>query len=293
MQVATWILKMRSLFENGHRQPTQATNDSNGMNIDDLHQKMCSILQGIDLMDRLSTTINSVTNLHAQVNVPMTKQSIAAICKSAEFLKMLKMIFEKYTAGIHITAHYLAQFQIHEALTIVAGVKVSCTVHNIQQRKTSILNQIFQKKFLSESASSTASYDEQVVDILSAMELAEAALFGCPSIRRMLMARLALSMTDPIRLFPNEQLNRICRLFASIEYLIQLKQTIDTLSSSSFIYWHHEALFPSYLRNAFDPNSSNGYDKILVTPDTHSTPTRAINSPLFAVFFPHRNRFPL
>lgn len=96
------------------------------------------------------------------------------------------------------------------------------------------------------------------------MELAEAALFGCPSIRRMLMARLALSMADPIRLFPNEQLNRICRLFASIEYLIQLKQTIDTLSSSSFIYWHHEALFPSYLRSAFDPNTSNGYDKILV-----------------------------
>lgn len=119
---------MRSQFENGHHQSMQASNDLNGMNIEELHQKLCSILQGIDLMDRLSTTINSVTNLHAQVNVPMTKLSIAAICKSIEFLKMLKMIFEKYLAGIHITAHYIAQFQIHEALTIVAGVKVSSIV---------------------------------------------------------------------------------------------------------------------------------------------------------------------
>lgn len=122
----------------------------------------------------------------------------------------------------------------------------------------------FQRKFLSDSASSTATYDEHVVDILSAMELAEAALFGCPSIRRMLMARLALSMTDPMRQFPNDQLNRICRLFNSIEYLIQLKRTIDALTSSSFIYWHHEALFPTYLRSAFEPNTSNGYEQILV-----------------------------
>lgn len=86
---------------------------------------MCSILQGIELMERLSTTINSVTNLHAQLNVPMTKQSIAATCKSIEFLKMLKIIFEKYSTGIHFTAQFLAQHQIHQALTIVAGVKVS------------------------------------------------------------------------------------------------------------------------------------------------------------------------
>lgn len=117
---------MRSQFENGHRQAaTKSTNDSNGIKIDDLHQKMCSILQGIDLMERLGTNINSVTNLHAQVNVPMTKPGIAAICKSIEFLKMLKIIFEKYSAGIHITAQCLAQYQIHQALTIITGVKVS------------------------------------------------------------------------------------------------------------------------------------------------------------------------
>lgn len=123
--MATWILKVRSQFENGHRQSAQVSNDLNGINIDDLHQKMCSILQGIDLMERLSTTINSVTNLHAQVNVPMTKQSIAATCKSIEFLKMVKIIFEKYSAGFHMTAQFLSQHQIHQALTIVAGVKVS------------------------------------------------------------------------------------------------------------------------------------------------------------------------
>lgn len=102
-----------------------SSNDLNGIKIDDLHQKMCSILQGIELMERLGTTINSVTNLHAQVNCPMTKQSIAAICKLIEFLKMLKMIFDKYLAGIHVTVQCLAQHQIHQALTIIAGVKVS------------------------------------------------------------------------------------------------------------------------------------------------------------------------
>lgn len=121
---------------------------------------------------------------------------------------------------------------------------------------------------MGDNASSTTVYNEQIIDILSAMELSETALAGSPSIKRMLVARLALSMADPIRQFQTEQLNKICRLFVAIEHSIQIKETIETLATSSFMYWHYEAIFPIYLRNALEQNSGNDCERVLVYTNT-------------------------
>lgn len=107
-------------------------------------------------------------------------------------------------------------------------------------------------------------YNERTVDILSALELSQLSLIGSPNIRRILLARLALTMADPKQLFQADQLNKICRLFVSIERLIDLSDTLQTLSSQSYLYWHHDVIIPIYLRDVIQVNETDDCENIQV-----------------------------
>lgn len=107
-------------------------------------------------------------------------------------------------------------------------------------------------------------YDERTVDILSALELSQSALVGSPNIKRILLARLALTMADPKQIFQNEHLNKICLLFVSIEHLIQLSDMLRSLSFESYMYWHHDTILPIYSRYVIDINESEDCEKIHV-----------------------------
>lgn len=102
------------------------------------------------------------------------------------------------------------------------------------------------------------------MDILSAIDLALSALAGSPNMRRVLVARLALTLADPKQVFQTDQLSKICRLFVSIEQLIQIKDTIQVLSSATYMYWHHNAILPIYLRQIIDGNEAADCEKIQV-----------------------------
>lgn len=90
------------------------------------------------------------------------------------------------------------------------------------------------------------------------------ALNGSPNIKRLLVARFALTLADPKQLFQSDQLNKICRLFNSIEHLIQLNDIVRNLSSVSFMYWHHEAVLSIYLRHVIDGTEASDIEKIQV-----------------------------
>lgn len=99
---------------------------------------------------------------------------------------------------------------------------------------------------------------------MSALDLAQVALLGSPNIKRILVARLALILADPKQVFQLEQLNKICQLFVSIEHLIQFNDILRGLSSASYMYWHHSAILPIYLRYVLDANDGADCEKIQV-----------------------------
>lgn len=119
-----------------------------------------------------------------------------------------------------------------------------------------------QKQF--QSASSSLVYDERRVDILSALELAQLALVGSPNIKRILVARLALTMADPKQVFQSDQLNKICRLFVSIERLIRFSDILQAFSSESYMYWYRDAILPIYAKHVVDVNEAADCEKIQV-----------------------------
>lgn len=99
---------------------------------------------------------------------------------------------------------------------------------------------------------------------MSALDLAQVALLGSPNIKRILVARLALILADPKQIFQLDQLNKICQLFVSIEHLIQFNDILRGLSSASYMYWHHSAILPIYLRYVLDTNDGADCEKIHV-----------------------------
>lgn len=208
--------------------------------------------QGIQLMEKLSSTINSVTNLHVQLKCPMTKQSVVSICKLIEFLKIIKLTFTEHASPIAHTAQSLAQYQMYQALFIISPARKTLSTDSAMLSTAS-------------PKSSSFVYNERIIDTISALELAETALFGPANVKRILTARLALSMTDPKRLFTGDQLTKLCRLFVSIEQFIQLPKIIQTLATSSFMYWHHSTMLPTYLRNVFEQNGGTDPERMLVS----------------------------
>lgn len=99
---------------------------------------------------------------------------------------------------------------------------------------------------------------------MSALELSQSSLLGSPNIKRILVARLALTMADPKQIFQMEQLNKICQLFVSTERLIELFDILQTLSNETYVYWHHEAILPVYSRYVIDINKAADCEKIQV-----------------------------
>lgn len=119
---------MRTLFKYGKSNQSctkSPTNDSNSFNAEDLYQKVNLIIQGIEMMEKLGSTINSVTNLHVHLKCPMTKQSIVSICKLIEFLKIMKLQFTEHSPVILLTAQCVTQYQMYQVLSIISSAKVS------------------------------------------------------------------------------------------------------------------------------------------------------------------------
>lgn len=90
------------------------------------------------------------------------------------------------------------------------------------------------------------------------------ALIGPPNMKRILLARLALTMADPKQLFQSDELNKICRYFVSTERFIQLSHILQTLSLESSICWHYDTILPIYSRQTIDINEANDCEKIQV-----------------------------
>lgn len=90
------------------------------------------------------------------------------------------------------------------------------------------------------------------------------ALIGPPNIKRILLARLALTMADPKQTFQPDELNKLCKYFTSTECFIQLSYMLQNLSSDSFICWHHDTILPIYSRQIIHSNGVNDCEKLQV-----------------------------
>lgn len=83
-----------------------------------------SFIQGIDFMEKLGNTINTIMNLHVHIKQPMTKQNIIHVCKLVELMKLVKSTIRGYATEVFDTTLCLSQLQLYHALQLISSAKV-------------------------------------------------------------------------------------------------------------------------------------------------------------------------
>ncbi|XP_063704330.1 WASH complex subunit 4 [Culicoides brevitarsis] len=185
-----------------------------------------SILEGVHLGTQISHIIRTTTNLHVFLSVRMSKQTLFSITKLLELLQTIKIIFETCNNDIISSLHYISQHTFYKILTAITNAK--------QKLNSSSIN-------------------ERHLDIISALQIAEKAFYGAPSVKRMYIGRLALAAADPEKTFDSDSLTAIDKYLRDAENIVKIKTRIDQICDPRFLYWH-SSIIPLHLRSIYEAN---------------------------------------
>lgn len=97
---------------------------TNHVKMDQLRANTDLLLKGLQYSGQISHLIKSITNLHVLLNIKMQKNCLQLIFKLIEFLKLIKITFEKNIGMIIEFIQCILQYLQHQLLVIVANTKV-------------------------------------------------------------------------------------------------------------------------------------------------------------------------
>lgn len=83
------------------------------------------LVNGIQTSGHLSYMIKGVINAHENLQIPMPKQTLLAICKLMELLKLIQQCFNQHSANIAKIIHCVLQYFQYKLLHLVNTSKVS------------------------------------------------------------------------------------------------------------------------------------------------------------------------
>lgn len=157
-QVCLWTIELDAAH----------SNETTHLTLDDLKQRCVVLLGGARLAGKIKRAVRLVMNVHAALGKPMTRSIVLYLCGLTELLSAVARAYRTHGFQLAESAYHVAEFLAHSALVAVA-------------RAT---------KRLSADKGCTRRH----LDALSALLLAQTALSGPSTSRRLLVARLALSV---------------------------------------------------------------------------------------------------
>lgn len=89
------------------------------------------------------------------------------------------------------------------------------------------------------------------LDILTSLEIVKKCLYGPGTTKRVLIARLALSASDPNYTFTLDYIQKLEKLLIRLELIAELKDNIKRCCNPSFLYWH-QSIFSIYLKQTME-----------------------------------------
>lgn len=104
---------------------TMMKSDMSYLKVKQLNQRYVLLVQGIKLMKRTSEIVKWITNLHANEGKPMTRTVVLVLCRLIELLEGFYLTMQKHSTSLVHCIYLVSQYIAHQALTIVAGTKVS------------------------------------------------------------------------------------------------------------------------------------------------------------------------
>lgn len=123
--ISLWILKIEKILSCG---PFE-------FRIEQFKELAALLVHGIRSSGHLSYLVKGVVSAHENLQVPMTKQNLLAICKLLEMLKMIQLCFNDNDTNIAKVVHCILQYYQYKVLQLINACKVSFSEINIFKNK--------------------------------------------------------------------------------------------------------------------------------------------------------------
>ncbi|XP_023014098.2 strumpellin and WASH-interacting protein [Leptinotarsa decemlineata] len=206
MQVCCFLMEMEKIGKL----------NTNTVKVRELQIIVTALNAGLKLAKKISYSIMTTLNLHADKDLPLTKSVILAICRLIEILKCIPIIFRKNMIMVTYIILLIIQHSSHRALGLLGSIR---------------------KQFTQEK-----SYSERQLDVLASLNLCEQVLKGPVTKQGILVANLALSASG----LYTSTLAELKSVLNQLEMLSTVSKTVKETSNCFFLYWHQNYMLPIY-----------------------------------------------
>lgn len=194
------------------------------------------LLDGVRMLGELGFLVKVCTQRHIELGTVMQRATLATVCRLLEHCQCVRSTFAEHAVFVVAAVQAVGQHVAYQALAVVQQ-----TMQRLQP---------------------TAS--ERDIDRLSALQLAERALFGPATAQRVLVARLALSVADPTAVFGAAELEVLSDRLGRLEGLLELRGVLARRGDTTFVYWH-QTILAGYVRQVQQQQTGGDGDKMMVT----------------------------
>lgn len=201
----------------------------NTLTSDETTRRCNLILLGLTYAGQISNLIKSTSNLHVHLQIPMSKATLSATCKSLELLQIIRLAFLRCVEIYNLPVQLINQQLCYKMLVITSATK---------------------RKLLETKMS------EKQVDILSALNICEKALYGPPTARRAYIARLALAAADPLKTFEIADMGSLDSHLKDLERIAKSMKLVEQMCDTTFLYWH-QSVIPMHMKQIIASQSNS------------------------------------
>ncbi|XP_072745754.1 WASH complex subunit 4 [Anoplolepis gracilipes] len=217
-RATTWCVEMQSILTRTNLQ------------VSDIGQKRTLLTDLLTLLSQMRETVAFITNLHASLSKPMSRNTVQLICRIVELQKSLQTTF--YALGPIVVQsqaqvlQYLAYYMLAMLETARKGL--------VQKDK---------------------SYSRERLDALSLIGLGMRLISGPASADRRLIVRCTLACASQLTdTFREEDVVKLRFLLDSYDAVAELHELVDELGDYSLLL-HHQNMLPAYLSSVVDGNT--------------------------------------
>ncbi|KAL6426614.1 hypothetical protein ACFW04_009190 [Cataglyphis niger] len=217
-RTTTWCVEMQSILTRTNLQ------------VSDIGQKRTLLTDLLALLSQMRETVAFITNLHALLSKPMSRNTVQLICRIVELQKSLQTTF--YALGPIVVQsqaqvlQYLAYYMLAMLETARKGL--------VQKDK---------------------GYSRERLDALSLIGLSMRLISGPASADRRLLVRCTLACASQLTdTFREEDVVKLRFLLDSYDAVAELHELVDDLCDYSLLL-HHQNMLPAYLSSVVDSNT--------------------------------------
>jgi WASH complex subunit 7 len=201
------------------------------LQVSDIGQKRTLLTDLLTLLSQMREIIAFMTNLHALLSKPMSRNTVQLICRLVEVQKSLQTMF--YALGPIVVQ---SQAQVLQYLAYYILAMLETARRSLVQKDKS--------------------YSKERLDALSLIGLSMRLMGGPASADRRVTVRCALACASQLTdTFREEDIVKLRSLLDSYDAVAELYELINEFCDYSLLL-HHQNMLPAYLSSVVDGNSN-------------------------------------